>query len=121
MKTYISSKPRKQRAIHYKGSINLKRKMLGAPLSDRLREKYGVKTVQVKEGDSVRICRGDFSGIDGKIIEVNSQKNSLLIEGITRENVSGATIRVPTHASKVVITNLNLNDKWRKKKLERKT
>ncbi len=121
MRNPISSKPRKQRKVLHGGKINIKRKMLGVHLSDRLREKHGVKTIPVRQGDSVRISRGDFSGIDGKIIEVDTENNSLLIEGVTRENVSGTTIRVPVHPSKVVITNLNLDDKWRKRKLERKS
>jgi large subunit ribosomal protein L24 len=94
--------------------------MLGAALSDRLREKHGVKTIPVRQGDSVRISKGDFSGIDGKVIKADAEKNSLLIEGVTRENVSGTAIRVPIHSSNVVITTLNLDDKWRKRKLERK-
>ena len=120
MRSYISSKPKKQRTIQYKGAINLRRKMLSAPLSNTLREKYQIKTIRVKEGDNVRICRGDFSGIDGKIIEVDTEKNRLLIEGVTKENVSGTAVRVPIHISNVVITNFNLDDKWRKRRLNAK-
>ena len=120
MRNLVSSKPRKQRKVLYGGRIDVKRKMLGATLSDRLRKKHGVKTIPVRQGDSVRVSRGDFSGIDGKVIEVDIKKNSLLIEGVTRENVSGTAIRIPIHSSKVVITTLNLDDKWRKRKLERK-
>jgi large subunit ribosomal protein L24 len=120
MNSYHSSKPKKQRVIQYKGAINLKRKMLGVRLSDRLREKYGIKSIQVKVGDSVRIYRGDFSGIDGKIVEVNTEKNCLFIEGVTKENVSGTSVRISTQVSNVMITTLNLDDKWRKRKLEEK-
>jgi large subunit ribosomal protein L24 len=120
MRKCISSKPKKQRTIQYKGAINLKRKMLGVPLSSSLREKYRVKTIRVKEGDNVRISRGDFSGIDGKVIEVDTERNRLLIEGVTKENVSGTAVRVPTHISNVVITTLNLDDKWRKRRLNDK-
>ena len=120
MRNLVSSKPRKQRKVLYGGKINIRRKMLGAALSDRLRKKHGVKTIPVRQGDSVRISKGDFSGIDGKVIEADAEKNSLLIEGVTRENVSGTAIRVPIHSSNVVITILNLDDKWRKRKLERK-
>lgn len=120
MRNLISSKPRKQRKAHYLRTGNIKRKMLGARLSDRLREKHGVRTMTVRQDDSVRISRGDFSGIDGKVIEVNTENNCLLIEGVARENVSGTSIRVPIHSSNVIITNLNLDDKFRKRMLERK-
>ena len=113
-----SSKPRKQRKLLYKGNKNIKHKMLGAPLSDKLKEKFRKKTIPVKNGDTVRISRGDFSGIEGKIIEVNVERGRLIIEGVTREKVAGTTTRVPIHASKVVITSLNSSDKWRMRKLE---
>ena len=119
MNELISVKPRKQRKLLYKGDKRLQHKLLGAPLSDKLREKYGVRTIPVKNGDTVRISRGDFSGIEGKITEVNTEKRRLIIEGVTREKVSGTSTKVPIHASKVEVINLNTSDKWRMQKLEK--
>jgi hypothetical protein len=39
---------------------------------------------------------------------------------LTREKVDGTTISVPIHPSKVQITNLVLDDKWRKQIVERR-
>jgi ribosomal protein L24 len=39
---------------------------------------------------------------------------------VTREKVDGTQTPVPIHPSKVMITRLNLDDKWRKKILKRK-
>jgi large subunit ribosomal protein L24 len=39
---------------------------------------------------------------------------------LTRERVDGTTVFIPIHPSKVMITKLNLEDKWRKQILERK-
>lgn len=35
------------------------------------------------------------------------------MEGVTREKVAGTSTNVSVHASKVLITKLNLDDKWR--------
>jgi large subunit ribosomal protein L24 len=65
--------------------------------------------------------RGDRKGFEGKVTGVDRQKYRIFVEGITREKVDGSTIPVPIHPSKVMITRLNLDDKRRKKILERKT
>jgi ribosomal protein L24 len=64
--------------------------------------------------------RGDHKGFEGKITRVDKGKYRIYVEGLTREKVDGTTIFVPIHPSKVMITHLNLDDKWRKKILERK-
>ena len=78
------------------------------------------ETLPVRSGDSVRIMRGDRKGFEGKIARIDRKKYRIYIEGLTREKVDGTTIFVPMHPSKVMITRLNLDDKWRKKILERK-
>jgi len=45
----------------------------------------------------------------------------IYVEGVTREKVDGSTVLVPVHPSKVEIKRLKLDDKWRKKILDRKT
>jgi ribosomal protein L24 len=64
--------------------------------------------------------RGDHKGFEGKITRVDTKKFRIYVEGLTREKVDGTTVFAPIHPSKVVITHLNLDDKWRKKVLERK-
>lgn len=93
-------------------------KMMRANLSEKLREKYGVRSVSVREGDTAKILRGDFAGIEGKIIETDRPNQRVIVEGVTREKVSGEQTRVPVHVSKVAITNLDLSDKWRSEKLK---
>jgi len=64
--------------------------------------------------------RGDHKGFEGKVTRVDRKKYRVFIEGITREKVDGSTTLVPIPPSKVMITRLNLDDKWRKKALKRK-
>jgi len=89
-------------------------KMLKARLSDDLRSKYAFKTARVRKGDSVRIVRGEFAGVEGKVTGVDVKHCRLTVEGVSRERVKGEQTPVKIHASKVVITSLNLDDKYRK-------
>jgi len=68
---------------------------------------------QVRKGDTVKILRGDFAGVEGKVTEIDSRAQRLFVEGVTRETTSGTQSNVSVHCSKVVITKLNLDDKWR--------
>ncbi|HYB45412.1 MAG TPA: 50S ribosomal protein L24 [Nitrososphaerales archaeon] len=87
-------------------------------LSDELREKYGRKSLRPKTGDSVRIVRGEFLGVEGKVTKVFSKDGRLNVEGVSREKMKGGTASVPIESSNVVLTALNLDDKRRKAKLE---
>jgi len=62
--------------------------------------------------------RGDKKGTEGKVTRVDRSKYRLFVEGITREKVDGTAIQVPIHPSKVMITSLNLDDKWRRESLK---
>ena len=114
------TKPTKQRKMLYQAPDHVRYKLFAAPLSPELRASHGVKTLPVRSGDSVRIMRGDKKGFEGKITRIDRRKYRIYVEGLTREKVDGTTIFVPMHPSKVMITRLSLEDKWRKKILERK-
>ena len=95
-------------------------KKFGSALSEQLRDKHGRTAVRPVKGDGVRIVRGGFKGIEGKITGLDTKRGKLFVEGVTREKAAGGkTSPVPIDASKVVITNLNLEDKLRKRRLER--
>ncbi|MGB9714041.1 MAG: 50S ribosomal protein L24 [Candidatus Bathyarchaeales archaeon] len=115
-----TAKPSKQRKMLHQAPDHIRHKLFAAPLSPELKAEYGVNAVPVRSGDTVRIMRGDHKGFEGKITRVDKKKFRLYVEGLTREKVDGTTIFVPIHPSKVMITRLNLDDKWRKGVLERK-
>ena len=89
-----------------------------SPLSDELRERYGRRSLRPRTGDSVRIVRGEYKGVEGKITKVLSKDGRLNVEGVSREKIKGGTASVPIESSKVMLTSLNLDDKVRKAKLE---
>jgi len=72
----------------------------------------------VIKGDTVRVMRGEYNGIEGKIESVNTMTGTLAIEGIQREKVRGGNVKVRIHSSNVLITNLNLNDKYRQESMQ---
>ena len=90
----------------------------GSPLSTELRERHGKKSARPRVGDSVRIVRGEFKGIEGKITKVDPDAGLVMVEGVTREKLKGGTSPVPIHSSNVIITTIVLEDKLRKKKME---
>lgn len=115
-----TTKPGKQRKRMHQASLNERYKRFSAPLSPKLTESRNTKSVPVRTGDTVKIMRGYRKGFEGKVSQVDRKKYRIFIEGVTREKVDGTTTLVPIHPSKVLITRLNLDDKWRRKKLERK-
>lgn len=92
---------------------------MASTLNDSLRQRYKTRNTRVIKGDSVRVMRGEYSGIEGKVEKVNTARATLSIEGIQREKIRGGNVKVQIHASNVMITTLNLDDKYRQTKLER--
>ena len=90
----------------------------GSQLSPDLAERHGRRTVRPRVGDTVRIVRGEFKGIEGKVTKVDPKAGVVNVEGVTREKLKGGNAPVPIMSSKVVITSLVLADKARKAKLE---
>ena len=114
-------KPTKMRnKMIYRATYTTKSKQLGSALSKDLHKKYGKRSVRVIEGDSIKIVRGEFKGVDGKISKISTQKSSVSIEGIKKEKTKGDKFDVYIHTSNLVVTSLNTGDRWRMAKLEGK-
>jgi large subunit ribosomal protein L24 len=99
-------------------SKNRRTKMVSAPMADSLREAYKKKTLRVIRGDSVKVVRGEYKGVEGKVDNVDIEHGTLNIEGVQREKIKGGQVKVPIHASNVIIVNLNLEDKYRSNKVQ---
>jgi len=104
----------------YHATFHTRSKQLGSQLSEDLRKKYGKKSVRVIEGDSIKIVRGEFKGVDGKISKVSIKKSSVVVEGIKKEKTKGDKFDAYIHTSNLLVTGLNTEDKWRIAKLEGK-
>jgi large subunit ribosomal protein L24 len=96
-------------------SKNRREKLLGANLSENLREQYSKRSMRVIKGDTVRILRGEYVGIEGKVEKVNTERSTLSIEGVQREKIRGGNVKVQIHASNIQIISVNTDDKYRMK------
>ena len=114
-------KPTKMRnKMIYLATYQTRSKQLGSALSKDLHKKYGKRSIRVVEGDSVKIVRGEYKGVDGKISKVSAQKSTVAIEGIKKEKTKGDKFDVYIHTSNLLVTSLNSEDKWRMAKIEGK-
>ena len=104
----------------YRATNQFRGKQAGSHLSKQLREKYGQRSVRILNGDTVKVIRGEFKGVDGKVVKVSTAKHTIAIEGIKKQKRKGDKIDVYIDSSNVVITNLNTDDKWRTARLEKK-
>lgn len=115
----ISSKPVKVRKNAHLSPLHKRSNLLPtAALSSELKTKYARNSVRVRIGDSVKLLRGEYSGIEGKVQKVFPKEGSVSVEGITREKIAGGNTSVKIHTSNVVVTGLSLSDKWRRTAVE---
>jgi large subunit ribosomal protein L24 len=114
----ISRKPRKQRDRLYNAPLHIKRKGIASHLAENLLLKYDRRSIPVVKGDTVKIMRGSYRGHEEKIAKVNVRDQTVEIEGVTITTAKGTKIAKSIHASTLLITKLNLTDKWRRQTLE---
>lgn len=110
--------PGKQRKNFYNAPLHKKRKWLASHLEENLLLKYDKRSLPVVKGDTVRVMRGSFRGHEDKIAKVHVKKNTVEVEGLFLTKADGKKIAKPVDPSNIMITKLNLTDKWRRRKLE---
>ena len=114
-----SSKPTKVRKTTALSPIRERSlKLVRAGLASDLKTKYGTNSVRIRIGDSVKLVRGEYAGVEGKVQKVFPSEGRITVEGVTREKIAGGTTPLRIHASNVVVTSVNLDDKFRRQKLE---
>jgi large subunit ribosomal protein L24 len=89
-------------------------------LSNDLKKQYKKRSITVIKGDTVKIMRGEYKGVEGKVEKINTGKGKLSIEGVQREKIKGGQVKVQIHASNVILSSLKLDDNYRKNKIENK-
>lgn len=120
-KAWVKSKKiKKQRKYRYNAPLNIKHKFLSSHLSKELAKKYKERSLPLRKGDKVRIVRGEFKKKEGKILKTLSKKSKVHIENIQKTKTDGTKIHIPFDPSNLIIIDLDLTDKKRKEKLERK-
>ncbi len=102
----------------YNAPLHKKRKWISSHLAENLLLKYDRRSVPVVKGDTVKVMRGNYRGHEEKVSKVNVRDQTVEIEGVTITTAKGTKIAKPIHASTLLITKLNITDKWRRRKLE---
>ena len=114
-----SKNPGKQRKRYYNAPLHKKRKFQSAHLDEKLLLKYDRRSAPIVKGDTVKVMRGSYKGHEDKIVKSHVKKNTVEIEGLFLTKADGNKIPKPIRPSNLLITKLNLTDRWRRKILER--
>ena len=104
----------------YRAMNQVINKQICAPMSKDLRKKYSRRSARIMAEDTVKVIRGEYKGITGKVSKISTGSNSIAIEGNKKEKLKGDKIDIYIHSTNVIITALNTDDKWRLKILEKK-
>ena len=96
-------------------------KQICAALSKDLRKKYPRRSARIMIDDTVKVIRGEYKGLTGKVAKISTESNSIAIEGNKKEKLKGEKVDVYIHSTNTIITSLNTDDKWRLKILEKKS
>ncbi len=120
-KSWKSSKqPKKQRKYRKNAPLHTRIKFMAAHLSKDLREKHCKRSISLRKGDKVKIMRGNFKGKTGVVERVVSKLEKVYLTGIEVIKKDGTKKLVPLMPSNLLITQLNIEDKKRKIKTEKK-
>lgn len=115
-----SKQSRKQRKYKENAPLHIRRKFMSANLSPPLRKRYKKRSLPVRKGDEVRVMTGSLKGKKGKVERVDLKKGKVYIESVKMKKPDGSEIHKPVRPSNLQITDPDLDDKMRLKKLERK-
>ena len=94
-------------------------KQICAPISTDLRKKYSRRNIRIMTNDTVKVMRGEYKGLTGKVTKISTETSGVAIEGNKKEKLKGEKIDVYIHSTNMIITSLNTDDKWRLKILEK--
>lgn len=117
----VSSSRRKNRKRHFSAPSHIRRRLMSAPLSKELKQKYNVRSMAIRKDDEVQVSdimkyfqnkqlklfiiqviRGHYKGNQvGKVVQVYRKKFVVYIERIQREKANGTNVCVGIHPSKV--------------------
>ena len=93
--------------------------MISSHLSKELRQQYKRRSLPLRKGDEVKVMRGEFKGVVGKVVKIDTKKYKVYVDTVKKKRSIGTEYLVPLSPSNLMIVKLNLDDKYRMKMLER--
>jgi len=120
MKWKSSVQPRKQRKFIHNAPLHIVRKMFSVLLSKELRTKHVKRNIIVRKGDKVKILRGQFKGKVTTVETVSYARRKIFLTDVAVVKKDGNKVPYSIHPSNLMILEMDLADKKRKKSVERK-
>jgi large subunit ribosomal protein L24 len=118
-RSWISSKNQgKQRKYRINAPLHIKQKFASCHLSKELKKKHGKRSTILRNGDKVKILRGQFKGKEGKVEKVMLKESKAIIAGVEAAKKEGTKLPYPVHISNLMITEIIIDDKKRKKSIK---
>ncbi|EGQ43965.1 MAG: ribosomal protein L24, partial [Candidatus Nanosalina sp. J07AB43] len=87
-------------------------------LSHNLRNELDTRNLGIRNGDRVKVMRGDRKGAEGIVNQTDRENERIFIDGVEKEAVDGSVHQIPLRPSNVQIVSLNLSDENRLDKYE---
>ncbi|MCW1311225.1 MAG: 50S ribosomal protein L24 [Candidatus Rehaiarchaeum fermentans] len=114
-----SKSPRKQRNYIRYAPLHVKRKLIVGHLSKELREKYKTRSIVIRKGDKVKVMRGKYKGTEGKVEKIFTKSLRVGLDSLKITNKRGQKVYIKLRPSALLVTELDLSDKYRLEKLNR--
>ncbi|WP_414837832.1 50S ribosomal protein L24 [Candidatus Nanosalina sp. VS9-1] len=111
-----STDPQKQRKYRQNAPQHVKDDFISANLSHDLRDELETRNLGLRNGDRVRVMRGDRKGAEGIVNEIDRENERIFIDGVEDTAVDGSKRQIPLRPSNVQIQGLNLSDERRLEK-----
>ncbi|MBY6294258.1 50S ribosomal protein L24 [Nanohaloarchaea archaeon H01] len=113
-----STNPSKQRKYRENAPLHVKDKLVSANVSHELRDELGTRNIKIRTGDRAKVMRGDKSGAEGIINNIDRENSIIYIDGIENERNDGSKQQKALRPSNVQIVALNVEDPDRLEKYE---
>ena len=111
-----STDPQKQRKYRQNAPQHVKDDFISANLSHTLRDELGTRNLGLRNGDRVKVMRGDRKGAEGIVNDIDRDEERVYIDGVEETAVDGSKRQIPLRPSNVQIQGLNLSDERRLEK-----
>lgn len=113
-----STNPSKQRKYRQNAPLHVKEKIVSANVSPELRDELNTRSIPLRRGDQVRVMRGDKSGQEGIISNIDRENEKVYVNGVEIERNDGTVKNAPLRPSNLQITAMNVDDDKRVEKYE---
>ncbi|MFP4116625.1 MAG: 50S ribosomal protein L24 [Candidatus Aenigmatarchaeota archaeon] len=114
-----TKKPDKQRKRAAEAPMHRRQKKVSAILEKDLRDDFGRRSLPLRNGDEVKVMRGDFKGKEDEVRGVDLKNMKVTLENLENEKVDGTEVRPKIDPSNLMILEPDLSDREREEIIKR--